>query len=609
MTSGPVGRWRIGLGPALSVVTLGALLVWSWGRWPDVLVDFGRELYVPWRLREGEHLYADIAYFNGPLSPWLNAILFRVFGVSLRTLVIANTVVLVCVGVMIHLLLRVFGDRLTATAGSLVFLTMFAFGQFVYRGNYSFVAPYSHEATHGITLCAAALLLLWSHLRRGGSWSLLGVGLALGAVFLTKAEFVLALGPAVAVGLLAHHGARGLARREATRLAGVFLVGTLVFPAAALGLLLADLPPGVALRGVLGSWVYLFVEDLGQLKFYRDIMGTSDLPGSLTRIGAWSLRYLLVLAPAAAVAFGLRRMKSGRGWAVVAMAPLAAGAVLIGREITDWQHLPSAFPVVLLAALCLGIVGIVGRRADPEQHARRVFALACLTFALALLAKMIFNVRMVHYGFVLALPATLAIVVILLEAVPERIEQRGGHGPAFRSATLGILAALMFVQLQTTQSWLSRRTVEIGSRSDAFLADDRDRPFAILLDRMEQRMQPGETLLVVPEGVMLNYLTRRPNPIPFVNFMPPELIMFGEDRIVKALEAHPPSWVVYVNRGVREYGYRLMGQDYGLAVMSWIQTHYLPVERVLHEGHGDPRSSYALILRHMPGAPPGQERP
>ncbi|HEY1628509.1 MAG TPA: hypothetical protein VGF52_01550, partial [Tepidisphaeraceae bacterium] len=42
------------------------MLAWTWGTWPDPIVDFGRELYVPWQLTQGKILYRDIAYFNGP---------------------------------------------------------------------------------------------------------------------------------------------------------------------------------------------------------------------------------------------------------------------------------------------------------------------------------------------------------------------------------------------------------------------------------------------------------------------------------------------------------------------------------------------------------------
>ena len=58
----------------------------SWMRWMEVLVDFGREVYLPWRVTEGEHLGRDYVHPYGPLSVYLNAGLFEVFGVSIRTL-------------------------------------------------------------------------------------------------------------------------------------------------------------------------------------------------------------------------------------------------------------------------------------------------------------------------------------------------------------------------------------------------------------------------------------------------------------------------------------------------------------------------------------------
>ena len=83
---------RIADAVAITVaLALGAVaLALTWQTWPHAFVDFGRELYVPWRLVEGEVLYRDVLYFNGPLSPYLNALWFALFGTSLRTLVLCN---------------------------------------------------------------------------------------------------------------------------------------------------------------------------------------------------------------------------------------------------------------------------------------------------------------------------------------------------------------------------------------------------------------------------------------------------------------------------------------------------------------------------------------
>ena len=60
--------------PEISVsITLPAAGELASDRMHDALmIDFGRELYVPWQLNEGKALYRDIAYFHGPFSPYLN---------------------------------------------------------------------------------------------------------------------------------------------------------------------------------------------------------------------------------------------------------------------------------------------------------------------------------------------------------------------------------------------------------------------------------------------------------------------------------------------------------------------------------------------------------
>src|ERR1039457_1870442 len=70
LLSEPLPRWA----PAVSLAgVVLIMLVWTWGRWPDLLIDFSRDLYTSSQLAEGKVLYRDIAFFTGPLSPTLNA--------------------------------------------------------------------------------------------------------------------------------------------------------------------------------------------------------------------------------------------------------------------------------------------------------------------------------------------------------------------------------------------------------------------------------------------------------------------------------------------------------------------------------------------------------
>ena len=155
------------------------LAAWSWRRWPDVQVDFGRELYVPWRLTVGDALHRDVAWFNGPLSAWWNALWFKLAGTSLTTLIAVNLILLLLTLELLTDSLRRWAGNAAAAAGGALFLCIFAFGRYAAIGNYNFVTPYSHELTHGLILTLGALRLLS---RGQTSYSTLGAGVLLGLV-------------------------------------------------------------------------------------------------------------------------------------------------------------------------------------------------------------------------------------------------------------------------------------------------------------------------------------------------------------------------------------------------------------------------------------------
>lgn len=146
--------------PALHFAILAALSAWqlaiSWRRWADPVVDFGRELYIPWRLAEGAVLYRDVEDFYGPLSHYLNAILFRGLGPGMMTLVAANLVVFAAIVTVIYFLVRRAWGAWAALASSGVFIAVLGFSRYVYGGNFNYATPYAHATTHGMLV----LLLL-----------------------------------------------------------------------------------------------------------------------------------------------------------------------------------------------------------------------------------------------------------------------------------------------------------------------------------------------------------------------------------------------------------------------------------------------------------------
>jgi len=561
------------LWPACLLAALFALLAWrSWGAWPDPLVDFGRELYDPWRITAGDVLYRDLAYFNGPLSPSINALWFKLFGASLRTLVVANLALLAATTALIYWMLRQFSTRIAATAAAAAFLALCGFSQFTPTRNYNFVCPYSHEMTHGLLLALAALAASWRIPRRGHTAAAVA-GLLLGLVLLTKVELTIAATAAVVASVV------WLSRGErpttlATRIA-CLAAAAAVPPLVAVALLAQHMSWSEAFAGCFGGWRMATAPEIRDLDFYRRGLGTLHLADSLALLADSAARWAIFLAAAYALerVTGALPVHRRRAVALALGGALAAGLFDFGF---NWSLMERALPLAML--LLAAWQALQSWRAEPTSATRRQSALAALwcLFALAMLAKIGLYSRITHYGFVLAAPALVAVVVAMLDWLPAAANCRGLPGDVLPRFAAPLLVAYVLAY-QCQQSVLVDRTTPLGAERDAFAAAANAQPVARAEQEILGRVGPDQTLAVLPEGVMLNYLTRRPAPTRFITWMPPEVLFFGEAEMLAALAAAPPDWVLLAPRDLREYGVPQFGAGYADSIAQWIDAHYHPV--------------------------------
>jgi hypothetical protein len=551
--------------PACVLLPLFMLLTWrSWGTWPDPLIDFGRELYVPWRMSEGDVLYRDLAYFNGPVSPAINALWFWLFGASLHTLVVANLVIAVATTGVLYWLLRQMSSRSAATIACAAFLLLCVFSQFTRIRNYNFICPYSHEMTHGLLLSLLAMAAAWQVERRRFNWPATA-GILLGLVLLTKPELAIAAAVGVLASILLLSGARALL---------VAIVAAAIPPAIAVALLARAMPVGDAVAGCLGAWRMAGLNEIRELTFYRRGLGTLHVGESFALLATSAARWALLLG----AAYALMRLSAGKSRRRAVAATFGgAVAVCLFEQGFSWPLMERAFPLALLALACwISCEAKLTQSHSPERRTYALRAVWCL-FALAMLVKIALYSRISHYGFVLAVPAIAAILAALFDWAPDYLRRRGWDGDVLPWFAAPLVAAYLLAY-QCQQSVLIERTIALGAPPDRFAAPADAAPVARAEQQILHRVEPDQTLAVLPEGVMLNYLTRRAAPTEYITWMPPELYFFGEANMLAALRAAPPDWVLLVPRDFKEYGLPPFGEGYADSIANWIDANYREVE-------------------------------
>lgn len=594
------------LAAAAIALAFASLAAWSWGKWTDVHIDFGRELYIAWQLSEGQALYRDIDHRNGPLSHYVNALWFGLFGVSVRTLVLANLAILAGICAMTFAVFARGCGRLTATLVVLVLLGVFAFSQYVGIANYNYVTPYHHFQTHGIALSLAMILALGRCAREASpAWAALA-GVCLGALFLTKAElFVPALATAAA-GLFLLGISPGPPSRRA-RAAGVLALAALGTVTAFGAFLAAQMDASTALAGVLGNWRYLGAGLLDDA-FYARGAGLDDVGGNAVR---------LVAATAAIGAFAVAAAAADR-WLPGRRVPLAAllAAVLLGALVVrphwiPWARAARALPLTSLA-LAVALLCLCWRaRREPALLARWAPLALWSVLALALLAKMPLNARIPHYGFALAMPATLLLVAALAHGLPALLSVREGGGTVARGLALAAVIAAVVFFVRWSDRFYRAKDFTVGAGADAITAENprvSPRPLHLVraMRRLEEIAPPGASLLVLPEGVSLNYWLRRPNPSRFNLFLPAELAASGAAVMLDDLRANPPDFVALVHRNAAEFGVGPFGVDprNGREIAAWVRERYRRIERIGAEPFGDQGFGVVLLRRAEAGDSP-----
>lgn len=536
--------------------------IWTWGQWGDAQVDYGGEVYTAWRLSEGAVLYRDVAYFTGPLSPYLNALVLKGTGAGLVGLQVFHALLALLSATLIYRLLRRIGSELCAFAGAAAFLSLFCFARLEFLGNSNYIAPYSHEVAHALPLSLAGLLALARWRERQCTSDLVISALCMGAILLTKLEYMLAYGAAALVAL-------SLARSPA-RTWLLWMAASLCVPLMAFLALASALPASEALRGVLGAWNYVFDERITELAFYRGVMGT-NFPLENARLGALIGAAQLALL---AAGYALARFLPWRGPLVATLlaALVAALVQALPLKLPAFLELARAWPLYVgCAALLLVLRAWRERGADP----RRMLAACWMVFASLMLLKMILNTRIQMYGFALALPATLGVLWLLIDALPHWAARWRVDVGLARGIGLGLFLGFALGHWRVQAHYLARPTLAVGAAPDTLLVDEeRARVLRALLAELDLKLQEGERLLVLPEGVMLNYWLRAPTPARYVNYMPPELLMFGEAEMVQELQRQAPEAIVVLHKPTAEYGFRWFGKDYGRSFAEWINRDY-----------------------------------
>lgn len=576
----------------------------TWHKWGSLTIDCGREMYIPAALSQGKRLYFDLWYPYGPLVPYWNAALFRVFGIHLSVLYTSGIAIVAVITLTLYSLSRIFLPVWLSFTAAFVFLV-----QAFQLSIFNYALPYSYPAAYGAMFSTALLWLLVRDCFEEQPWRVFAAGLLAGLALLTKIEVGLA-----AYGLLAGaiviRAARARSIGKFTRDAILCTPGFL-FCAAVYGLLISR-----------SSFAFIFEENIAVAphSYFVSTFGTqwAQDRGFTTDpfILIKSAFHGLLGAGQLLVALWLASLCRAARRTLVA---LALGVCLFHLAVTFADQALCVAPTAIVrfylmrvapfyffnkGTLWLSVVLLLMTAATWWRTGRRSYYSAVLMLAISSLAlgfrvatAMGPNGYPIFYDTTAYL-AWLVTLYMLSSYLPMKPSDRIWKGFSGLMCCGVACITLPYYPIQERPFLIS------SQRGSVYTDQATGETFSTVLAFLESAKSRSERFAIMPEEVSLYYFSATLAPSRWYE-LTPGVLPPGEatSRYLEELDRAQVKYVILSNRATPEYGVPIFGTDYNQTIYRWLEQNFKVIAKVgAYERVARPANWGVLIYERKSGA-------
>lgn len=102
--------------------------------------------------------------------------------------------------------------------------------------------------------------------------------------------------------------------------------------------------------------------------------------------------------------------------------------------------------------------------------------------------------------------------------------------------------------------------------------------YSELIPYINANIKPDEKLLVLPEGCILNYLTKRKSDNKLYYLIPPNVDVFSQNGIIERLRENMPEYIIVFSNYYVWYNTTTFANGYGVEIQKFIEDNYNIVE-------------------------------
>lgn len=519
-------------------------LIIFWGRFGDPVIDCGREAYIPYAMGFLDKiLFKDIICIYGPVPYYLNAILLRFFGTSLNAVwAIGAILAYIFLFGYFKLAKRLMG-ALAAFCISLLILFCCIFSASISN----FIFPYSFAIVYALVFAVFHMYSLVKFIDTKKSVYLYISAFLIALCVLSKLDFLPCI---IVLPVLAFVYKKNISFKTAL----------------------------CTLFSFIAPFIALFIIFLIQKVSFSDLAFNFKMISNMAH--SPSLQYFYNVCTGYFFKFNKTFMFVPRFIGVLAVSFFTVlSAAFVSKIKNNWLKYPLYSAIILVCAFVLRIcffryiflylpllllVFVIFKGAfflfknTKKLNDADICIYTILVFSLLFSLKSLFGLFHELYG-------TFYIPFILLSACMVLLSLFKKYDAFLNSGFLVFLLSVSLLFLfDNSVNFLGVKNFPVKTPAGTFyttksMADYFNRAIWFL----EENLSPDDTFVLMPEGLLLNFVLKNNYPYFNTSFTPLDFDAYGENYLAEQFLANKPKYLLVLSRYYGDYGKSFMCQDFG----------------------------------------------
>ncbi len=515
----------------LWILTLGALII-NFAHYGNLIVDCGREAYYPQEILNGKILYKDLFMIYTPFSYLFNAFLYKLFGINLSTLYFAGSIAAFLIITLFYLICRRFFDE--KLSFSLSFLSV-VIGILNYT-LFNYVFPYSFGMTYGLlAFLASVLFLIKFSDSKNINYFYLSSFFA-GLSIMNKYEFLPYLFVIILVMI-----------REKLNITEIFIsfFTFLLIPEFSLfylffqGLSLHDLKEA-------GSAV-IAMSKTQTLKYSYMHSGTFY---NIKTFPMLLKNFIIAIIPILIFIFPnkIAKLKNKAVTMICSYTCIIISLFIVYMTAPTPEYF-TFLPLLVVILLIINIKEIF------KNSAVLIVVLSAVLFSF----KVFWGAVTITYGAFYIPFLLIAVIILVHKKIPNL---------AFYILIFAIILGEVYFSVNM------QKEIKLQTEKGTFYTFEAYDQTNAFIDYIKNNTKKNDKVLILPEGMLLNFLTDRKTDNFYNSLIPLYVESFGEKRIIDHFEKSMPEYIVLTSWKTSDYYFSYICKDYALDFCRFVKKNY-----------------------------------